>query len=190
MFTKQETKGLAVIFLLLILASVYSFRQSYKRERDVQRNLDVSAIAAGVRLYRSDYRVYPGSMDGMIAACRGEETRVVRDEIGSTVFREGAKKPVLENLVPCPWGESALLDINDINYPQYLSRIPDDPKQNNGFSYLYLSNGQDFQIYGSFEARVRMEYDPEIKKLGLLCGKKICNFGKASRGVTLYEPLR
>lgn len=188
-FKKSELKGIIVIFIFLAFATYLSFLASYRRERDTQRNLDVSAIAFAIEVYKVDYGIYPLSNDsGEIIACKGSQTYTKKDESGYPEYRKGANKPILENLVACEWGNSKLLDINDINYPNYLTRIPDDPRPDR-FYYFYYSDGESFRIYGHFEGKTQKELDENVAKLGISCGDGICNFGKGSKNSVLTNPL-
>ena len=187
-FKPQELKGLLLVFVFLGVATYFGVRSSNIRERDVQRNLDVSAIAGGINKYHKDYITYPLSSEaGKIIACRGEETKIVKDKSGEAEYRKGATKPILEGLVECEWAQDSLLDINDTNYPHYLGLIPKDPLAQKGTSYLYVSDGNGFWIYGAFEGKTQKEYDEAIKDMGLICGSKICNFGKGSTKTPLEK---
>jgi len=191
LFKRQEIFGVGIILVVIVVVTYINILVSLRNERDLIRNLDVSAIAKGVKQYRADYGFYPASQDGTILACSGKDTRIVKDEFGRVVFfNKKAKKPLLENLVACKWGEDALLDINDIEYPNYLSSIPKDPRQEDGYSYFYLSNGQKFQILGAFEGKSQKEYSKEIKALKISCGSKVCNFGKTNMGTGIKEVLQ
>ena len=191
LFKKQEIVGIGLILIAIVVITYINILISLRNERDLRRNLDVSAIAKGVGLYKADYGFYPASYDGKILACAGEDTQIVKDEYGKFVYFNGsANKPLLENLVVCKWGEDALLDINDINYPHYISSIPKDPRQEDGYTYLYLSDGENFQILGSFEGKSQKEYSKEIKALKIKCGNKPCNFGKTSLSDGIKEILQ
>ncbi|MFC1710220.1 hypothetical protein ACFL0F_01070 [Patescibacteria group bacterium] len=190
LFKRQEILGVAVILFAITLITYINILISLRNERDLIRNLDVSAIAKGVVMYNSDYGFYPTSKDGKILACADENTSVLKDENKQPVyFSKSAKKPMLKNLIVCEWGQDALLDVTDTSYPSYITTIPKDPRQENGYSYLYLSDGDNFQILGSFEGKSQDEYDSKIKALKISCGAKICNFGKTSMEI-IKEPLQ
>jgi len=187
---KNEILGILIILFFILLANFISFKISQRNARDVQRNLDLGAVRQGLELYFQDYRYYPlSSADGKIVACKGEETKVLRDNRGFPVREKNAKKPKLVNLKECQWGKDGLFDVQDYNYPSYLSKLPQDPLQEKGFSYRYFSDGTKFQIYGAFEGKTLKEYDKEIARLQIFCGTKVCNFGKASPPDILYQPL-
>ena len=180
-FKRQEVVGIGLILVAIVVITYINILISFRNERDLRRNLDVSAIAKGIKQYKVDYGYYPASQDGKILACAGKETRIVKDENGKMVyFDEKAKKPLLENLTACEWGEDVLLDINDLDYPHYISSIPKDPRKEDGYTYFYLSDGENFQVLGSFEGKSQKEYSKEIKALKIQCGSKVCNFGKTS----------
>lgn len=79
-------------------------------------------------------------------------------------------------------------------YPATLDSLPNSPKDPGtpmGYSYLYLTDGKYFQLYASLEGgNDESVYNPSIAKLGLKCGKFMCNFGKASGDVPLDKSLQ
>ena len=188
-FTKLQIRALLIILVLIILANLAGFRASFQRERNIQRVLDLGALQVGLAKYKGEFGFYPASSsDGKIVACWGPYTDYEKDNDGKrteTAFR----KNKLINLADCEWGKDALLDVMDINYPAYLSVIPADPQADKGMSYLYYSNGEDYQLFASFENKEPGEYSSEIAKRKLNCGKRYCNFGRTS-GVPLTEPLK
>ena len=159
-FTKNEVKAISIIFIFLILISAPNFIVSLRRARDAQRKADIGSLQDALNRYQADFGTFPLAIDGKIAAC----------EPVSYLEVSGIKTPVFS---PCEWGKTALADLADSSYPPYLKVIP------NG-SYFYLSNGSRFQIYGSLEGKSEDEYDENIIKRGVVCGKTICNFGKSS----------
>lgn len=172
-FSKSEFKVILIIFAGLVIISLPNFIVSLRRARDAQRKADIGSIQDALFRYQADFGTFPLSVDGKIAAC----------EPVSYVEVSGIKTPVFS---ACDWGESSLADLSDSSYPPYLKLIP-------GGSYYYFSNGSRFQIYGSLEGKSEDEYDESIIKRGILCGLKICNFGKSSgktpldRSIEVYE---
>lgn len=152
---------------------------SYRNDRDTQRNLDISAIAGGIEKYRSDYGSYPlSSGDGAILGCKGENTSVVKDKTGKPVVENGAKKNKIQNYAPCEWGVDWLGDIEDENYPKYLSVIPKDPQSEKGVNYHYESDGATYKIYASYEGQTISDYSENIVSLKISCGVRVCNVGR------------
>ena len=182
---KNEIFSVLGVLVVIFLANFVNFRISQRKERDTQRDLDVSAIALGIEKYKKDYGFYPtSSSDGKIIACRGPETK---RENPFEIPKE--KKAKLINLVPCRWGVDALMDITDINYPHYISLIPKDPQQDMGARYRYISDGASFQILGAFEGKDIVGYNQDILARDLSCGIRICNFGKASLNTPLEKSI-
>lgn len=71
-----------------------------------------------------------------------------------------------------------------------LSGVPKDPSTPQGYSYLYLSDGKFFQVFASFEGGPdESEYNAKIAARHLMCGKFICNYGKASGDVPLDKSI-
>jgi len=129
-----------LIFLAVFLASLWGFNEAKKRERDVQRNSDISEIAKALEAYRADYGFYPASSpEGEIIACSdGEKVQVLTDEKGLPVIQEGFKKPKVTNLVPCRWGQDKLQDVSDPNYPPYWNFCRLILRQKGSKVFLYL----------------------------------------------------
>ncbi|KKR30710.1 MAG: hypothetical protein UT61_C0003G0038 [Candidatus Woesebacteria bacterium GW2011_GWA1_39_8] len=73
-----------------------------------------------------------------------------------------------------------LTEIKDTETP-YLAVIPSDPKTNEGFSYVYFSSANRFQLYAFLEGGVdEDEYNSGVFNRNLPCGVGICSFGKSS----------
>lgn len=186
---KSEVLTILGILIFIFLTNFFNFKISERKARDNQRNLDVSAIAEGIELYKIDYGYYPrSSSDGRITACKGPDTKIETDKYGNWVYA-AKNKPKLINLAPCQWGQDALMDITDVNYPHYLRLIPKDSQESQGASYRYVSDGEKFQILGAFEGKNLKEYDKRILKRGIACGIRICNFGKDSSNTPLEKSL-
>lgn len=166
-FSKSELKAILIIFLFLVVISTPNFIVSLRRARDAQRKADIGGVQDALYRYQADFGTFPLSIDGKIAACEPVSFK----EVG------GIKTPVFS---ACDWGKDTLRDLSDLSYPSYLKIIPDDPQKDRSYSYYYLSNGSRFQIYGRLEGKTEDEYDESIIKRGILCGLKICNFGKSS----------
>lgn len=62
-FTRDELKGLGVIFLILIAISIPNFTISIKRARDVTRKDDIRDLAQAARDYQGKYFFFPESIE-------------------------------------------------------------------------------------------------------------------------------
>jgi len=178
-FSKKEIFSFLGVLLAIGVITYGNILISYRNDRDTQRNLDISAIASGIEKYKIDYGTYPlSSNDGAILACRGEDTSVVKDKAGKPVMEQGAKKNKIQNYASCRWGVDWLGDIDDENYPKYLSLIPKDPQSQKGVSYRYESDGTAYKIYASYEGETISDYSENIVSLKVSCGVRICNVGR------------
>lgn len=153
-FTRGEILGVLLIFLILGGFSYFNFMESKEKERDEGRKASARLIANALESYHKDFGIFPPSEDGYIVAC-GESG----------------------NLVPCQWGRDKLADLRDLNYPPYLNPIPLDPRQGQGYSFYYISNSSEFQIFASLERRIDPEWSAYVHNLGLPCGREKCNYG-------------
>ena len=184
-FSRQEFLVVSFIFLTIVLVSLYNFSIANRRGRDAQRKSDIGAITDALNKYGNDFATFPeASPDGKIIACKGELMQA-QDEGGNPTF--------IYSLVPCEWGQDALQDINDPDYPVYIATLPIEPQHKEGISYVYLSNRKRFQILASLEGKSEDEYDLEIEVRAINCGVRICNFGRSSgttpldRSIEKYE---
>jgi general secretion pathway protein G len=66
--------------------------------------------------------------------------------------------------------------------------IPPDPHSKSGTTYVYLSDGNRYQIFAALEGADEAEYDAKIAARGIMCGNKICNMG-LSNNVPLYMTI-
>lgn len=176
-FSKNELKGIGVIFGFILLLSLINFRVSLRRARDAQRKGDMRAISDALEKYQDDFGFFPlATNDGKIRACGvgGPETATeFNGEENDFNLRE-----YLENLSPCEWGVDALRDLSDATYPPYLETIPSDPKANSGFSYAYFSNSNRYQLYTYLEGKDdEAEYNQGIVGRAVACGTQTCSFG-------------
>ena len=175
-FSKEEILVLSAILLVLIIVSVPNFIVSVRRSRDAQRKNDIGVLADGLGNFANNFGSYPlSSPDGKILACNPKISYVA--------------KIVKVDFDPCEWGKDDLRDALDTSYPPYITALPFDPKHNEGVSYLYLSNGKRFQIFAHLEGTDEAEYDPKIAARNLLCGNKVCNFGRAPGATPLNKSI-
>jgi len=70
-----------------------------------------------------------------------------------------------------------------------LKPLPNDPQWDRGISYLYLTNGHTFQLYGSLELTDQDEYDEKVVSRNLACGIRICNFGRSYGNTPLDKSI-
>jgi len=191
-FSRKEIVGICLILTFIFALSFYNYKISLRRSRDIQRRDDLTALAQGLEIFYDDddFGIYPpSSADGKIVACipQGVDPETIKEIVGGRP--ELNKKKIFASLTGCEWGNSALIDASDLSKQPYLSAIPKDVKENEGYSYVYFSTGKHFQVYGAYEGKNLPEYDAKIVARGILCGDKICNFGKASRGTPLDRSL-
>lgn len=162
-FTKGETFAVSLILLILATISFFNFKTALMRSRDLQRKNDNGYMLKALEDFKTDFAFYPASTkDGRISACNG----------------------------PCTWGKDPLRDIKDPSYPPYLKVIPADPDTNSGAAYTYVSDGEHFQLLASLEDKNDVEYNPKLAALNIMCGVRVCNYGRASSGVPLDKTLQ
>jgi len=167
-FSKSEIISLAVIFAILIAVSVPNFIVSLRRARDQVRRDDMGALEHSLGEYISDFKIFPSaSPDGRIMDCLKPGDKPVKNKEGGWTV----------SLIPCNWGKDSF--INLINNKIYMSKLPRDPDYQKGARYLYLTDGDRYQIYAVMEGSDEAEVDPKIIARGLMCGNKICNVGRS-----------
>jgi type II secretory pathway pseudopilin PulG len=170
--TKSEIIGIFIIFIILISISLPNFASSIKKSRDQARKDDLGSVYGALSEYYHDFGKYPlGSPDGKIVGCKNPEDKTKVDKHGALSV----------NLIPCQWGKDGLVDLTPGSTKVYISPLPIDLDYTKiGTSYFYFSDGERYQIYGSLESHDWDEYDPKIIARNIMCGKKICNFGRSS----------
>lgn len=177
----KESLKVFLVFLLVLTASFYGFSEAKRRERDLKRNADISAVAQALEAYRQAFGYYPQSSDdGRIIACAGENTKVLKDRSGFEVREPGAVRDKLVNLVPCDWGNDALRDAVDGNYPAFLELIPQDPLSDNGYSYRYDFKDGKYYVYVSYETKRMPDYNKNILLQKIDCGIAFCNAARTN----------
>lgn len=173
---------ITVVLLLILIANYMGYKTALKRQRDIQRVLDIGYLQQALIAYKADFGHYPLSSEGgKIIACRGIDTKPERDSRGNVV-NNGFKKANILNLVPCQWGEDALLDALDLNYPAYLSLIPKDPAADRGFTYVYRSDGNGFVLLAHLELTEQKDYSKTVLEKKITCGSYYCNMMRAQGG--------
>jgi len=188
-FSKNETKAVAIILGLIIIASLFNFRIALRKSRDAQRREDLGTIYNALGTYQSQFGFFPlGSADGKIKACKPENFSELLEKFSKGV--EFDTQGYLESLFACDWGASKLTDLGDVFANPYLENIPQDPRTKDGISYFYISNGRRYQIYAYLEGEVdEIGYDASIVRRNLPCGNHICNFGRAFSTTPLDKSL-
>jgi hypothetical protein len=186
-FTKNEMLGIGLVLSLTFFLTAVNLRISLRKSRDAQRLSDIGAISEALDKYQEDFGFYPPSTpDGKILACKGENFGNIPEGIP-----EGEKRVYFfKSLRGCNWGEDGLRDVNDDSFEPYLKTIPRDPKAGSGYSYLYLSDTNRFQLYAYLEGgKSEVGFRDGIIGRDLHCGVNICSFGKASGDTPLEKSI-
>ena len=156
-FTRYELKSILIIFFVLFGLVALNMSASLRKGRDATRKNDLSAMQQAIESFNQKYREFPKSTeDGKIIGCFDEEP--VFDKITDLVI----------NAVPCEWGVSTFENI------KIMTR---DPRYDKGFRYLYISDGEKYELYISLEGKKEAEYSLSVVSKNLQCGSKICNYG-------------
>lgn len=157
-FKKNELIALGVILLGLLVVAVPNFSVAWQRSRDVTRKDDLGFMVKVLDSYKNGASIFPlSTQDGKIVACFKDNEEPVYDDKNNIV-----------NFIPCQWGLSS-----------YLGELPNDPQEDKGATYFYISNGKRYQIFASLERTDQDEYDPRVLDRNIKCGVRICNFGRA-----------
>lgn len=177
-FNKNELIATLIILSVLGAALYKNMILALRRARDAQRRADINALVDQVSNYGRDFTFVPVDEDGKIRACKGENFASVVQDLKKE--KDFDRNLFFSGLTGCQWGKDSLTDVLDESFNPYIKILPQDPKTNEGLSYLYLSNGTRFQIYAYLEGEADEEgFRDGIVKRNLRCGNKICNFGKA-----------
>lgn len=190
-FTKHELIGVGVILLVIFIITLANLQVAIRRSRDVQRRADLGAISNALGRYQEDFGFFPPSEAGKIKACKGENFESVIKELEEKEEFD-QNKFFSEALTPCDWGGDSLSDLGLFGdeLSSYLKVILQDPKRGEGMSYLYLSNTRRFQLYSYLEGEEEEEgYNLGIVNRKLLCGNKICSFGKSFANTPLDKSI-
>jgi type II secretory pathway pseudopilin PulG len=186
-FTKNEVKMVSLILLFICIFTLLNLQVSLRRARDSQRRSDIGAIADALDKYQKEFGFFPPSTpDGKILACKGENFGPIPSDV-----KDSEKRNYFFKLLRgCDWGKDSLTDVNDDSYQQYLKVIPGDSKQGQGYSYLYVSNTNRYQLYAYLEGgNSEIGYRTGIVQRNLKCGDNVCNFGKAYGKTPLEKSL-
>lgn len=176
-FTKSESFGVFLIFLVVAGITAFNMNISIRRSRDVQRRGDLSAISNALNKFYEDYGFFPSSEGGRIKFCKGSNYETVLSQVQEKDFFD--RELFFQGLRPCEWGIDSFADV--INGGEdYLKTFPSDPKTALGYSYYYLSNTKRYQLYSFLEgASSEIGYSENIVSRDLPCGSVVCSFGKS-----------
>ena len=167
-FNKEQIKTVGIILFLIAFISFFNFRVSIRRARDNQRKNDLGTLQSALESYHNATSTFPlSSSDGKILACKGDDT----------YFDE--EKQIWVNIKACDWGKNDLADFSDPHSPVFMSPIPTDPKNLDGISFIYLSNGKRYQLLAHLEGKDEAEYNPKVEARAIMCGNEICNYARA-----------
>jgi hypothetical protein len=169
-FNKTEIIATALTLVVILVAIIFNFRISLRRERDFQRKNDLQSIVKALEAFHVDTASFPQSFEGKIVACHGG------------IDEAGTPQPVA-----CGWYGDSLTNI--FTGTVFLERLPTDPKHNQGARYYYISNGRYFQIYAALEGTDEAEYDEQIVSRNIFCGTSVCNYGKSFAGAPLDKSI-
>jgi type II secretory pathway pseudopilin PulG len=167
-FSKSELTSLIIIFAVLIMVAVPNFVTSLQKSRDQIRRDDMGSIYGALSRYLSDFESLPlSSPDGRIMDCLKSGDTPLKNKKGLWTF----------DPIACNWGQDQFKNL--ITGYVYLVNLPRDPDYQKGVEYLYLSDGNRFQIFASMTVKGQAEIDPKIIARNLSCGNKICNIGRS-----------
>jgi hypothetical protein len=174
-FSKQEVISLIIIFLILVVVSWPNFSLSLRRSRDQIRRDDLGNIQSAIDAYYTDYGIFPSSTnDGKMIVCK---------DSGSSYTDSTGRIAV--DLKPCQWGKDSWVNLTPGVDKVYMKVLPGDPDLDKGTSYVYLSDGSRYQLFGSLEGIDEPGYDAKLAARNVKCGSKVCNFGRANN-VPMY----
>jgi type II secretory pathway pseudopilin PulG len=167
-FTKPEIISLIVIFLVLLVVALPNFATSLKLARDQVRRDDMGAMEHAMDTYLAEFNnaLPRATPDGRIIDCLKPGDKPIKNANGSYSYTP----------IPCEWGKDAFTNL--LTGEVYISRLPNDPNASKGVKYVYLTDGNRYQIYASMEDKNEPEYDPKIVARNLPCGVEICNIGR------------
>jgi type II secretory pathway pseudopilin PulG len=177
-FNKKEIKMISSVLVFISIISFFNFRISIKRARDNQRKNDLGTLQSALEKFNNLTGTFPqNSPDGKIIACKGSDTHYDK------------KTLTWVNVKPCEWGKDVLEDYSDSESPILMNPLPIDPKNLEGISFLYLSNGKRYQLYAYLESEDDPEFNLAIQSRNLKCGNMICNYGRAFSNTPLDKSL-
>lgn len=188
--------GVGAILLIVVVITVVNLQFSIRRARDAQRRADLGAISNALESFQTDFGFFPPSENGLIKACRADNF----DEVYQNVLQKEDRniEDIFTGMRGCVWGEDRIDDLGLFGETPtvYISKLPQDPKEDEGIEYLYFSNNRRYQIFAHLEGGDSEEgFDQGIVDRQLMCGNKVCSFGKSFSNTPLditleeYEAL-
>ncbi|OGM33065.1 hypothetical protein A2803_03025 [Candidatus Woesebacteria bacterium RIFCSPHIGHO2_01_FULL_44_21] len=169
-FTRKEIAAVTIILAVIAMATAANLAVALRRERDSQRKSDLWTIYDGLVRYQIDTASFPPSFEGKLVACYG-----------------GVDERGVPQAVPCDWHSDGITNI--FTNAVYLANLPTDPLHNEGSRYYYISNGRYFQIYAALEGTDEDEYMPEVVSRNIMCGNRLCNFGRGFMDTPLDKSI-
>ena len=167
-FSRTEVISLLIIFSILIVVSVPNFVISLRRARDQIRRDDMGLVQKALGEYYSDFKAFPtGSPDGRIMNCLRAGDKPVQGKDGMWKV----------DPIPCDWGKDPLKNL--FSDKIYMPILPIDPDYQKGVTFLYLSDGNRYQLFAAMEGMEEAEIDPKIIARNLKCGSRVCNIGRS-----------
>lgn len=185
-FSKNEAIFVSLVLAIIFTVSFFNFRIAIRRARDAQRRDDLGAISGALSNYKTDFAFVPPSVDQKILACKKDGVEFSSPMKGTEFERD----KFYESLRVCDWGVDGLSDVSDPTYPAYINRLPEDPKADYGYKYIYLSTTSHFQIYAYLEGEEdEDQYSQAVFARGLDCGGAVCNYGRSDGATPLDRSL-
>jgi len=167
-FSKTEAISIILIFILLVAVSIPNFIVSLRRARDQVRRDDLGALVHSLDEYYAELGTFPpSSSDGRIVDCLKPGDKPYQDKKGQWVV----------DAIPCEWGVDSFSNL--ITGKAYMSVLPREPYWQDGHSYLYMSDGDRYQIFATMEGKDEAEVETIIIEKNLPCGNSICNVGRS-----------
>lgn len=169
LFTKKESFALLFIFLVLIAVAIPNFMASLRRARNQVRRDDLGALQNVLADFYTDFGKFPSSSaDGKIMACLAPGSVPTVDKEGHWTI----------SYISCNWGIDNVVNVT--NGKKYMGTLLSrDPDWQKGASYIYMSNGDMYQIYTAMEGKDEAEIDNKIISKKIMCGTRVCNVGRS-----------
>jgi hypothetical protein len=186
-FTKKESFGVSLIFLIVFCITFFNLNISLRRARDVQRMGDLGAISDALEKFYFEYGFFPPSEGGRIKFCKASNFEAITAQVEEKGFFD--RELFFQGLRACEWGIDPFNDVIN-NGESYMKTFPSDPKTSNGTYYYYLSNTKRYQIYSYLEGgESELGFSAGIVSRALPCGNKICSFGKSYADTALDKSI-
>ena len=175
-FTRNEIIVTTLIFLIVGAITGRGMVMSLLRARDSQRMSDLGAVSDALEKFHEEYGFFPPAEDGKIKACKGDNFDEVLQKL--KVLPQFNRDMFLSGLRGCTWGIDPFENVATDN--SYMKTLPRDPQTQKGLAYVYISNGNRFQILAHLEEESDSDiYDAKLAARAIACGSMTCNVGKA-----------